>query len=42
MTVEQLDTELEKGYAQMKAGQTVPAKQAFDELRKELGVCAMG
>ena len=30
--------ELEKGYAQMKAGQTIPAKQAFDELRGELGV----
>ena len=38
MTAEQLDTELEKGYAQMKAGQTIPAKQAFDELRGELGV----
>ena len=38
MTVEQLDTELEKGYAQMQAGQTIPAKQAFDELRGELGV----
>ena len=32
MTAEQLDTELEKGYAQMKAGQTIPAKQAFDGL----------
>ena len=38
MTEEQLDTELEKGYAQMQAGQTIPAKQAFDELRGELGV----
>lgn len=38
MTAEQLDTELEKGYAQMKAGQVIPAKQAFDELRGELGV----
>ena len=38
MTAEQMDTELEKGYAQMKAGQTIPAKQAFDELRGELGV----
>ena len=38
MTAEQLDTELEKGYAQMKSGQTIPAKQAFDELRGELGV----
>ena len=38
MTDEQLDAELERGYAQMKAGQTIPAKQAFDELRGELGV----
>ena len=38
MTAEQMDTELEKGYAQMKAGQVIPAKQAFDELRGELGV----
>ena len=33
-----LDAELEKGYAQMKAGQTIPAKQAFDEIRGELNV----
>ena len=33
-----VDMELEKGYVQMKAGQTIPAKQAFDELRGELGV----
>lgn len=38
MPVQQLDTELEKGYAQMKAGQTIPEKQAFNELRRELGV----
>ena len=38
MTAEHLNTELEKGYAQMKAGQVIPAKQAFDELRGELGV----
>ena len=38
MTAEQLDAELEKGYAQMKAGQTIPAKQAFDEMRGELGI----
>ena len=38
MTAEQLDAELEKGYAQMQAGQTVPAKQAFKELRGEFGV----
>ncbi len=40
MTAEQLDAELEKGYAQIKAGQTISAKQAFDELRRELDVCA--
>ena len=39
MTAEQLDTELEKGCAQRKAGQTIPAKQAFDELRGESDRC---
>lgn len=38
MTVEQIDNELEKGYAQMNAGQSVPAKQAFDDIRGELAV----
>lgn len=38
MTGQQLDTELKKGYTQMKTGQTIPAKQVFDELQKELGV----
>lgn len=33
MTAEQLDTELEKGYTQMLEGQTIPAKQVFDQLR---------
>ena len=37
-TVEQIDNELEKGYAQMNAGQSVPAKQAFDDIRGELAV----
>lgn len=36
MTAEQLDAELEKGYAQMKEGRAIPAKQAFDEVRGEL------
>ena len=36
MTDAQLDAELEKGYAQ--AGQAVPARQAFDSIRKELGL----
>ena len=38
MTAEQLDTELEKGYTQMLAGQTIPAKQVFDQLRGERNV----
>ena len=38
MTVEQIDSELEKGFAQMNAGQSIPAKQAFDDIRGELAV----
>lgn len=38
MNVEQIDSELEKGYAQMNAGQSIPAKQAFDDIRGELAV----
>lgn len=38
MTAEQLDTELEKGYTQMLEGQTIPAKQVFDQLRGERNV----
>ena len=38
MTPAQLDTELEKGYADAEAGRTIPMEQAFSELRKELGV----
>ena len=37
MTAEQLDAALEKGYAQLQAGQCIPAKQAFDEIRGEVG-----
>ncbi len=33
MTEEQWNAELEKGYADMKAGQVVSAKQAFAEIR---------
>ena len=33
MTEEQLDTELEKGYADMKAGRVVSVKQAFSGIR---------
>lgn len=35
LTEEALSRELEKGYADMKAGRTKPAKKVFDDLRKE-------
>ncbi len=35
MTATQLDAELEKGYADMQAGHTIPMKQAFADIRKE-------
>lgn len=38
MTMEQLNTELEKGYAQMQNGQTIPAEQAFANIRNEYSV----
>ncbi len=38
MTTAQLDAELEKGYADIKAGRTIPAEQAFSDVRKELGL----
>lgn len=38
MTAAQLDAELEKGYADMQAGRTVPMEQAFADLRREFGV----
>jgi len=38
MTTERLNAELEKGYTQMQKGQTIPAEQAFAEVRKEYGV----
>lgn len=38
MTAEQLDAALEKGYADMQAGYTVPVEQAFADIRKEFGV----
>ena len=31
----ELDAELEKGYADMKAGKTKPAKQAFADIRRD-------
>lgn len=38
MTASQLDAELEKGYSDMRSGRTVPAEQAFADIRKELGI----
>ena len=35
LTEEALSRELDKGYANMKAGRTKPAKEVFDNLRKE-------
>lgn len=37
MTATQLDAELEKGYADAKAGRTIPMEQAFANVRKEFG-----
>ena len=38
ITSEQLNAELEKGYADMKAGRTIPAAEVFADIRKEYGV----
>lgn len=38
MMAEQIDKELEKGYADMEAGRTVPAAEAFADIRKEYGI----
>lgn len=38
MTAAQLDEELEKGYADILSGRTVPVEQAFADIRKEFGV----
>lgn len=38
MTAAQLDAELEKGYADMQAGRTIPIEQAFADIRKDFGV----
>jgi len=35
LTVEQMNTELEKGYADIKAGRTKPANKAFADIRKD-------
>ena len=38
LTAEQLDSELEKGYADVSAGRTKAAGEAFEEIRKDYGV----
>lgn len=38
LTKEQMNKELEKGYADMMAGKTKPAKRAFADIRKDYGV----
>lgn len=38
MTDEQLNAELEKGFADIAAGRTRPAKQVFDDIRRDYGV----
>lgn len=38
MTQVELDTELEKGFADMEAGRTKPARQAFADIRKDYGI----
>ncbi len=38
MTPEQLDSELEKGYANMKSDIAIPMDKAFSDIRKEFGI----
>jgi DNA-damage-inducible protein J len=38
LTEEEFHAELEKGYADIKKGNTLPAKEAFTSLRGELGI----
>lgn len=38
LTKEELDMEIEKGYADMAAGRTVPAEKAFADIRKKYGL----
>ena len=38
ITEEELDSELEKGYKDMVEGRTKPARQAFDDIRKNYGL----
>lgn len=38
LTKEELDAEIEKGYADMVAGRTVSADEAFDDIRRKYGL----
>lgn len=38
MTDEQFNAELEKGFADIAAGRTRPAKQVFEDIRRDYGV----
>ncbi|MFQ8998863.1 type II toxin-antitoxin system RelB/DinJ family antitoxin [Allofournierella massiliensis] len=38
LTNEQLNAELEKGFADIAAGRTRPAKQVFEDIRRDYGV----
>lgn len=38
MSEAELNVELEKGYADMAAGRTKPARKAFADIRKDYGV----
>lgn len=38
LTSQELDEELDQGWQDILAGRTIPAKQAFDELRKKHGL----
>ena len=38
LTQQELDEELEKGWQDILEGRTIPASQAFDELRKKHGI----
>ncbi len=38
LTQEELDVELEKGYADMVAGRTKPARQVFADIRRDYGL----
>lgn len=39
LSEEELNAELEKGYADILSGRTKPAKQAFAEMRKDFNIC---